>query len=70
MRWSEIVETQSNTEKQANESERIRRANRDLDDARRKRTDALKKQQDTTRAANEKERRAKVNLSKVPATSR
>lgn len=64
MRYSEIVEAQTTAERMAKEQERRRKANADLDAARRKRTDALRKQQDATRAADEKERRAKAALSK------
>lgn len=64
MRWKEIVEAQSTAEQAAKEQERRRKANADLDAARRKRMDAQRKQQDATRAANEKERRAKAKLAK------
>lgn len=64
MRWKEIVEAQSTAEQAAKEQERRRKANADLDTARRKRMDAQRKQQDATRAANEKECRAKAKLAK------
>ena len=64
MRYWEIVEAQGNVEKMAKESERRRKANADLDAARHKRMDALRKQQNATRSANEKERRAKAQLAK------
>jgi hypothetical protein len=64
MRWREIVEVQSAAEKMAKEQERRRKANADLDAARKKRMDAMRKQQDATREANEKERRAKAKLAK------
>ena len=64
MRYCEILEAPSQAEKVAKDLERRRRANQQLDDARRKRTDANRKQQDAVSAANEKERRAKADLSK------
>lgn len=64
MRYREIVEVQMTAEKMAKEREARRKANADIDAARRKRTDALRRQQDATRAANEKERRAKAKLAK------
>ena len=48
----------------AKEQESRRKANADMDAARRKRMDAVRKQQDATRQANEKERRAKAKLAK------
>ncbi len=64
VRYWEILEAQSTAEKMAKEQETRRKANADLDAARRKRMDALRKQQDASRAANEKERRAKSSLAK------
>lgn len=64
MRYWEIVETQNTAEKMAKQQEKRRKANADLDAARHKRMDARRKQQDATRAANEKERRAKATLAK------
>ena len=64
MRYREIVEAKSTAERMASEQEKRRKANASIDDARRKRMDALRKQQDATRAANEKERRAKATLNK------
>ena len=64
MRYYEILEALSQAEKAAVESEKRRRANQQLDDARRKRMDANRKQQDSIRAANEKEQQAKAKLSK------
>lgn len=63
MRYWEIIEAQT-VDQMAKDQERRRKANADLDAARNKRTDALRKQQSATRAANEKERRAKATLSK------
>jgi len=63
MRYSEILEALSAAEKMTKEQEKRRRANADIDAARSKRIDANRKQQDATRAANEKERRAKNTLS-------
>jgi hypothetical protein len=65
VRYREIIEALSTAEQMAKEQERRRKANADLDAARKKRTDALRKQQDTTRAANEKERQAKLALSNI-----
>lgn len=67
MRYWEILEALSSTEKITKDQERRRKANAQIDDARRKRMDALRKQQDATRAANEKERRAKTTLAKPMA---
>jgi hypothetical protein len=64
MRYWEILEAQT-VDQMAKDQERRRKANADLDAARTKRTDALRKQQSATRAANEKERRAKAALSKT-----
>lgn len=64
MRYREIDEAQSTAEKMAKEQARRTKANADLDGARRKRMDAARKQQDATRAANEKEVRAKAALAK------
>lgn len=64
MRFWEILEAQSTAEKMAKEHETRRKANADLDAARRKRMDSVRKQQEATRTANEKERRAKSALAK------
>lgn len=64
MRYWEILEAQT-VDQMAKDQERRRKANADLDAARTKRTDALRKQHSATRAANEKERRAKAALSKT-----
>ena len=66
MRYWEILEDKSQADKMVADSEKRRRANQALDDARRKRTDANRTRQDAVRTANEKERRAKVNLAKHP----
>lgn len=67
MRYWEIVEAVSTAEKMAKQQEQRRKANAQLDAARKQRTEALRKQQDATRAANEKERQAKARLSQ-PST--
>jgi hypothetical protein len=64
MRYWEILEAANTAEKMAKEQEKRRRANAELDAARHKRMDALRKQQDATRRANEQEKRAKAKLSK------
>lgn len=64
MRYREILEAQTAAQ-MVKDQEKRRKANADLDAARHKRMDAVRKQQDATRAANEKERRAKVTLSKT-----
>ena len=66
MRYWEILEDKSQADKMVADSEKRRRANQALDDARRKRTNANRTRQDAVRTANEKERRAKVNLAKHP----
>jgi len=62
MRWNEIVETEGTAQNMAKQQEQRRKANADLDAARRKRMEAGRKQQDATQAANERERRAKAKL--------
>ena len=64
MRYWEIVEAKSTAEKMASDQEKRRKANANIDDARRKRMEAQRKQQDANRAANEKERKAKLTLTK------
>ncbi len=64
MRWWEFMETENTAARMARESEKRRKANADLDSARRKRMDAVRKQQDATKTADEKERRAKATLAK------
>jgi len=63
MRWIEIVEG-STADEAGKEAERRLKANRKLDDTRRKKTEANRKYQDSLKHANDQQRDALSKLSK------